>query len=217
MADKHDQTQVSEKAADGIGHPTEERNDISSANAIHPVIAALEKADASTVVLNGFLGTSKGAVVRLYHALDTSDYVEIPREAVIYMEPDKHGEPGAFRAFIRASSEILSVRRRRFRAADFTGMFTAIPQPELPPLQDLDAPFYQCVAMKEETFKRKMESINDNLSLTDMIRQSRRLAAIAQLHSDIAECVDRHGVPRRLIGGIERLIAYIVDKYPLQR
>src|SRR4051794_1119636 len=94
----------------------ERPHQVSTATVVHPVIVALEKTDVSTVVIDGSLGTSKDAVIRLYHGLDTSAYVEIPREAVIYMEPDKDGEPGAVRAFVRASSEILSVQRNRIRA-----------------------------------------------------------------------------------------------------
>lgn len=104
-----------------------------SATTVHPVIAALEKADAPTVVIDGYLGTSKDAVVRLYRTLDTTAYVEIPKEALIHMEPDKSGEPGAFRAFVRASSDILSVERQRVRELDWVGVpVSAVPKPEFP-------------------------------------------------------------------------------------
>ena len=116
MPTKHEQTNISETGVSDLSHPTEMRHDCPSATVVHPVIAALEKADTPAVVIDGFLGTSKDGSVRIYHALDTSAYVEIPKEAVIHMQPDKSGEPGAFRAFVRASSEILSVQRNRVRA-----------------------------------------------------------------------------------------------------
>lgn len=207
--------QTSDKATDVLNRPTEERQDISSATAVHPVIAALEKADAPTVVIDGFLGTSKDAVVRLYHTLDTSAYVEIPREAVIHMAPHKNGEPGALRAFVRASSEILSVRRHRLRALDFVGQLSAVPQMEFPPLQHVDAPFYQCAAVMEETFKNEMDRINGNLTLPYSVRQFQRDIAEGQLRTGINECVARFGAPSRLLGGVEAHIDAILVRHPL--
>ena len=59
MQTKDEQTNISETGIDDLSHPTEMRHDCPSATVVNPVIAALEKADASTVVINGFLGTSK--------------------------------------------------------------------------------------------------------------------------------------------------------------
>jgi hypothetical protein len=95
--------------------------DCPSEPVVNPVIAALEKADVSTVVIEGFLGESMDGSVRIYRALDTSTYVDIPKEAVITMQPGRSGEAGAFRAYVRASSEILTVQRHRVRALDWAG------------------------------------------------------------------------------------------------
>lgn len=122
MSTKYEQTNTSETGVGDLSHPTEMRQDCPSATVVHPVIAALEKADASTVVIDGFLGTSEDGSVRIYRALDTSAYVEIPKEAVIHMQPDRSGEPGMFRAFVRASSELLSVQRYRVRALDWSNV-----------------------------------------------------------------------------------------------
>lgn len=92
--------------------------EIAAGAEVHPVVAALEKAGEPAVVIRGYRGTSDDAVVRLYHSLGTSACVEIPRAAVVYLEAEKSSEPGAVRAFVRASSEILTVQRYRVRAAD---------------------------------------------------------------------------------------------------
>lgn len=126
---------------------------IPSVTAVHPIIAALEKADASQVLIEGFLGTSKDTVVRIYEALDTSQYVEIPREAIIHLEADKNGEPGAVRAFVRTSHEILSVRRSHIPAGDYQ----RVPPRELPPLRT-------CAYFCEAAFKTQVTTYNRMVS-----------------------------------------------------
>jgi hypothetical protein len=148
MPDKQEQSQGGKSVADAL----------SPATAVHPVIAALEKADASTVVIEGFLGTSADAVIRLYDALDTSAYVEIPKQAVVYIEPHKNGEPGAVRAFVRASEQILSVRRWRVRAGDYR----KIPEPVFPPLRT-------CADFCEDSFKARATAYF--IALTNAVRQ----------------------------------------------
>jgi hypothetical protein len=88
-----------------------------TAPAVNPVIAALEEVDPPTVIIEGFLGTSEASVYRLYHGLDNSSYVEIPKDSVVRLEPDGNGEPGAYRAFVLASGEIVSAQRQHLQAA----------------------------------------------------------------------------------------------------
>jgi hypothetical protein len=138
---------------------------IPSITAVHPTIAALEKADASQVLIKGFLGTSKDTVVRIYEALDTSEYVEIPREAIIHLEADENGEPGAVRAFVRASHEILSVRRSHIPA----GNYQRVPPRELPPLRT-------CADFCELAFKPQVTTYNVMVSRS-LREQNPQLAA----------------------------------------
>jgi hypothetical protein len=175
--------------------------EIAAGTKVHPVIAALENADEPAVVIDGFLGTSVDTVVRLYQALDMSAYVEIPREAVIYLEAQKTGETGAVRAFVRASSEILNVRRYRVRAADLVREFG-----ELPPIQRRPT-FWTCAGQCEGVFIDLAIRIHVDearaLNETNPQRQQVLFAQIAQrkheakqaLLTCLSTCVDTYGVP----------------------
>ena len=173
---------------------------------VHPVIAALEKADEPTVVIHGYRGTSDDAVVRLYHALDTSAYVEIPKAAVIYLEAEKSSEPSAVRAFVRASSEILSVQRCRMRAADWPSIRVADWPPQLPPLQRRPS-FWTCAGGCETTFVNKVSQILvDESSCLIETNPQRAVECRGRIETDKFEakralnfclslCIDTYGAP----------------------
>ena len=181
---------------------SEEQLDISSTAEVHPMIAALEKADAPMVVMEGFLGTSKDANVRLYEALDVSSYLEIPREAIIQMEADKHGEPGAVRAFVRASHEILSVQRSWVRAGDYT----RIVPPEFPTRART------CAGHCEEAFKPRVTAyfiaLTRALREQNPVRQAVLLERAAQLKAQakaslyecLSQCARRNSL--NVFGGL---------------
>jgi hypothetical protein len=187
-----------------------------SATGVHPVIAALEKADVPTVVIDGFLGTSKDGSVRLYQALDTSGYVEIPKEAVIHLEPDKEGEPGAFRAFVRASGEILSVQRTRIRALDWVGVpVEPIPKKEFPTPKT-------CAGFCEDAFKPRVtayfiaetralrEQNSDRQALLLNEAQALKAQAKDALYRCLTECARRN--PRQYIFGIDSTYQAILER-----
>jgi hypothetical protein len=83
------------------------------------LIAAQEKTNATTVEFCGFVGTASNDVLRLYPELDTSVYVEIPKEAIVYVEKDGRdcgGVKGRVRVFVSASKEVTEVSKRRVGA-----------------------------------------------------------------------------------------------------
>jgi hypothetical protein len=166
---------------------------------IHPVIAALEKIDEATVVIHGYRGTSDDASLRLYPALETSAYVEIPKGAVVHLQAEEDGEPGSVRAFVRASSEISTVQRSRVRAADWNRA--------LPPIQPRPT-FWRCAGQCEGVFVDLVIRIHIDearaLMETDPQRQQVLLAQIAQQKHEakkallfcLTNCVDTYGAPR---------------------
>ena len=85
---------------------------------VHPLIRALEEHGEATVELRGFLGTSEGDVVRLYRSLDTSSYVEFPKDAVVYLEKMEDGEPSEVRVFVAGDQTALEVRRTKVHDLD---------------------------------------------------------------------------------------------------
>jgi hypothetical protein len=78
---------------------------------VHPLIKAMEESKESMVEIHGFFGTSKNEneTVRLYDALDASSYMEIPKDAVLYMEPLEGDELGKIRVFVLSSQSIKLV------------------------------------------------------------------------------------------------------------
>jgi hypothetical protein len=168
---------------------------------IHPVIAALEKVDEPTVVIHGFVGTSEDPVLRLYEALDMSAYVEIPKAAVVYVEADEGGSPGAVRAFVRASEELLTVRRFRIRAEDFMRKDRI----DLPPIEPKPT-FWTCAAGCEGTFVDLVQQIFVDEARAFGLppdQQQVLLAQIAQRKQEakralffcLSNCADRYGIP----------------------
>jgi len=128
--------------------------EISETPKVHPLIAALEKCDEPTVVFQGFLGTSESTVVRLYQALDTSSYMEIPKHGLVYLEAPESGEPGEVRLFVTGSIEILEVHKRHLRASDFTVRdFEDFPRPERAPT------FWSCAGQCEGIFAGEVSQI----------------------------------------------------------
>ncbi len=85
---------------------------------VHRLIAALEKSDEGSVELRGYLGTSDESVVRLYRTVDTSSYVEIPKEDILYLEGPEGGELGEVRAFVKSSSLLRDVHIDQVAAFD---------------------------------------------------------------------------------------------------
>src|SRR5438093_436484 len=82
-----------EGEADPLGNATDMQHQGLAETKVHLAIAALERAGESAVAIDGYLGTSSDLdVLRLYPAIDTSVYVEIPRAAIIYMEARKCDE-----------------------------------------------------------------------------------------------------------------------------
>jgi hypothetical protein len=166
--------------------------------AVHPAIAVLEKTDQPTVTISGYRGTSDDTVVRLYQTLDTSIYVEIPKEDVVYLDTDQQPEPGYCRAFVRASSEILTVQRLRVQASDSS--------PRFPPLQPKPS-FWTCAGGCEGVFiglaTRILQDTASALKDPDPNRQAMQLAQIEQRKSEakralfycLSTCVTTYGAP----------------------
>lgn len=146
---------------------------------VHPLVEALERCDEPTVALRGFLGTSEGTVIRLYQALDTSSYVEIPKNGLVYLETLGNAEPGEVRVFVAASLEILEVRKRRLRVADFrVGDFGDFPRPGRAPT------FVSCAGQCEGVFAAEATQIfidqAQALTEQDPLRQAQLLAQIEE-------------------------------------
>jgi hypothetical protein len=190
MSDKHEQTQISDKLTDPV---------------VNPAIAALEKTDFSTVIIKGFLGTSENSVVRLYRGFDTSAYVEIPRKGVVHMEPDKDGETGSYRVFVRASCEILSVLQRRLPAGEWPGR----PQPgwpfpegylpeglileeewkwRLPELLPIEVDPYACAKSAVEEFKRRILLLSRTTTSGSQARQNGFDTAVDNFNDALDAC-----------------------------
>ncbi len=190
-------------------------SDISSAIAVHPIIASLEKADAATIVIEGFVGTSQDAVVRLYPALDASDYVEIPKQAVVYIDTDKQGGPGAVRAFVRASSEILSVQRLRLPAGNY--------MPALPP--GISRQPRMCADFCEDSFKsgavRYYGKLFEAQQAKNEVRAAQLYAAAGSIRNQIEsalrecllQCARRN--PGQFFFGIDSTYSAILARTPL--
>lgn len=166
---------------------------------IHPVIAALEERHDAAVMIRGYLGTSSEESVRLYETLDTSDYIEVPKEAVLLVEEEKGGESGAVRAFVRSSSEMLTVQRQRIRVSDWP--------PRLPPPRPRPT-FWTCAAGCETRFVdlaiRIIQDETTNLLETDHpevqeIRRGelerRKTEAKRALYFCLSNCLARYGPP----------------------
>lgn len=142
----------------------------------------------------------------MYHALDTSAYIEIPREAIVYLEEEESSEPGAIRAFVRASGEILSVRRYRIRAADWAHVRVANWPLQLPPPQPSPS-FWTCAGGCESRFAALASDIlraeTRCLAETNSQRQQLCLGQIAERKSEakralyfcLSRCVDTYGAP----------------------
>ena len=182
--------------------------ELAAGNKVHPVIAALEEAGEPTVVVQGFVGTSEDGTIRLYQSLDTSEYVDIPKDAVIYLEAEEGAEVGAIRAFVRASSELLKVRRYQVRASELTWRDAEFVRDigELPPIQRRPT-FWTCAGECEGRFIDLAIRIHADearaLSETNPQRQQLLLTQIAQrkheakqaLHTCLSSCLDKHGTP----------------------
>ena len=142
---------------------------------VHPLIAALERRDEATVELRGFLGTSGDKVVRLYQAMDTSSYVEIPKDGLVYLETLENGEPGEVRAFVIADLKVLEVRR--LQASDLSVELEFVAHPEV--LQS----FWSCARRCEITFAaaatRILADEAQALAEQDPQRQAHLLGQIA--------------------------------------
>ncbi len=80
---------------------------------IHPLIAAQEQRDERAVEFRGFLGTTGARAVRLYPDLDTTSYVEIPKDAVLHWEKDADAVVGKIRVYVAAACDVTEVHRRR--------------------------------------------------------------------------------------------------------
>lgn len=83
---------------------------------IHPLIAAQEKRNETTVEFRGFLGTEDEQFIRLYTDLKMSSCVEIPNDALLHWEKDSDGTAGKIRVFVSASREVTEVFKRRIMA-----------------------------------------------------------------------------------------------------
>lgn len=177
---------------------------------VHPVIAALEKANEQAVIIRGYIGTSEDKILRLYQDLDTSSYIEIPRETVLHLETENHGEVGSVRAYVRASSEILTVQRSRVRAADWADVRIGDRPLELPPIRPKPT-FWTCAGECEGVFIdlaiRILQDEARALTESNPTRQQVLLAQIEQRKFEakrallfcLSNCVDRYGAPLFMI------------------
>jgi len=185
-----------------------------SSTKVHPVIEALEQANAATVVINGFLGTSEDNVVRLYDSLDLSSYIEIPKDDIIHMKSEESDKPGTISAFVRSSSEILSVHRSRFSALNLNQQLTPSVPGQFPTPISADACFYACAALPEHQFMEDMEHIKSDLTLPDSARNFRRQTATDILRAQLTECESKFGSPL-VINGVKGVVKNILAKYPI--
>ena len=182
----------------------------SASSAIHPVIAALEKAGEAAVSIRGYRGTSDAATLRVYQSLDTSAYIEIPREAVVYLEAESD-EPGAIRIFVRASSEIRTVRRDRMPTADRAqedvwALSPRLSPPRLPPPQPVPT-FWTCAGGCEGVFMNRAIQIHEdearcllepNAQRQEVCRaqvEQRKFEAKRALYFCLSACINTHGAP----------------------
>ncbi|RYG24059.1 hypothetical protein EON82_12020 [bacterium] len=189
MADYHGLT---EEKGKGLPEGTE----------LHPVIAAFEKSDEPTVVIEGFIGTGKSGVVRLYAALDVDTYVEIPESAIVHREADK-AQPGFMRAYVRSDSRVMSVTRERLPAGDYT---QGPRPPDIGPVQPKPN-FWSCSAKCEASFAAAAATILEAqaraLATVDPVRAERLFRAIdarkhfvkEALHLCLERCLATHGRP----------------------
>ncbi|MDH3282570.1 MAG: hypothetical protein OEQ18_15785 [Gammaproteobacteria bacterium] len=98
---------------------------------IHPLIAAQERSGEATIEFRGFVGTGGDDVLRLYGDLGMSSYVDIPKDAVVYLEKDPSAETGKVRAFVSPDKKITEVWQNRVYANDSFFPATIMLTPEL--------------------------------------------------------------------------------------
>ena len=98
---------------------------------VHPLIAAQEQSGEATIEFRGFVGTGDGDVLRLYADLGMSSYVDIPKEAVVYVEKDQSVETGKVRAFVSPDNKVTEVYQHRVYANDSSFSAATMLTPEL--------------------------------------------------------------------------------------
>lgn len=85
---------------------------------IHPVIAAMERTGEPASAIEGYLGSEVESSMRIYPALDTTNYVELPKTALVHLQGVDGDSSGRVRAFVPASSEVVAVHRWKSLASD---------------------------------------------------------------------------------------------------
>lgn len=204
--------------------------DASEAPRVHPLIAAMEKAEA-LVEIRGFLGTSESAVVRLYPALDPSAYIEIPRSGIVHMEGPEGTEPSQVRVFVNVSQDLLQVQKRRVPASAFTAMesgYQVNPPVVLPPVRPAPT-FWTCAGQCEGIFAGEVSEILilqvRALSETDPQRQAmllaqvekRKTTAISALLVCLTECLSKYPHPQFMAVPSDSPPGYSLERFSLPR
>ena len=98
---------------------------------VHPLITAQEQSGEATIEFRGFVGTGDDSVLRLYADLGMSSYVDIPREAVVYVEKDQSAEIGKVRAFVSPDKKVTEVYQQRVYANNSSFPAAIMLTPEL--------------------------------------------------------------------------------------
>jgi hypothetical protein len=88
--------------------------------AAHPAIAAMEKRQVgeSLTVVQGFVGSSSGDVVRIYPFLTLERFIEIPQAGIVHVDeiPDSGG---MIRVFVDGATEVtIALTRTRVVTAE---------------------------------------------------------------------------------------------------
>jgi hypothetical protein len=178
----------------------------------HPVIAALEKSDETTACIEGYLGSSTDATLRIYPALDTAAFVEVPKSGVLHLQASDGETTGRVRAFVPASLRLMVVRRHSASAVNvmrdvlrkFGDLVVADP---LRPGGLYSHPFWACarqcegvfagrvaviIALEAQMFREQREEAR--VLLRELIETTKREAE-GVLYACLAECEARHGAP----------------------
>ncbi len=183
---------------------------------VHPLIKAMEKCGEATVELRGFLGTSKDDTIRLYDVLNTSSYMEIPKDAVLYFEPLESNEPGKYRAFVTANQSVKIVRRLH--------AFEVVSH--LPPLKRVPD-FWSCAGECEGVFSGKASEIlaikSRALSETSDARRATLMNRAEELEQSakqilmlcLNECGTKYGTPPFLLMPDNSSQGYHLEKFSI--
>jgi hypothetical protein len=101
-----------------------------SSVAPNPVVEQMLRAtpDGEPLVeLRGYVGPSTPETVRLYVSLSLSQYLEIPRSAIVYLLPEGDPKTGPVKLYVRGTATVVSANRLIASSAASSQQAIALP------------------------------------------------------------------------------------------